>query len=104
MLSKKDIALSDTADKKNWKKVQKNGNSVGDYTAAPGDNTAFLYSGPVTLDANVHDHIIAAINLVDKKPGMLTVNENLSIGSIVRGERAQKDNIKKRVTYNYSSW
>ncbi|WP_341750774.1 autotransporter domain-containing protein [Candidatus Tisiphia endosymbiont of Sialis lutaria] len=94
MLSKNDIALSDTADKKNWKKVQKNGNSVGDYTAAPGDNTAFLYSGPVTLDANVHDHIIAAINLVGNKPGMLTVNENLSIGSIVRGERAQKDNIK----------
>ncbi|WP_375333689.1 autotransporter domain-containing protein [Candidatus Tisiphia endosymbiont of Xenochironomus xenolabis] len=94
MLSKKDITLSDTADKKNWKKVQKDGNPVGDYTAAPGDNTAFLYSGPVTLDANVHDRIITAINLVGNKPGMLTVNENLSIGSIVRGEKAQKDNIQ----------
>ncbi|MCC8484052.1 MAG: hypothetical protein LN561_05875 [Rickettsia endosymbiont of Labidopullus appendiculatus] len=94
MLSKKGIALSDTADKKNWKRVKKDGNPVGDYTAAPGDNTAFLYSGPVTLDANVHGRIITAINLVGNKPGMLTVNKNLSIGSIVRGKKAQKDNIQ----------
>jgi outer membrane autotransporter protein len=94
MLSRNNITLSDTADKKNWKKVQKNGNFVGDYTAAPGDNTAFLYSSPVTLDANAHNRIITAINLVGNKLSMLTVNENLSIGSIVRGKKAQKNNIK----------
>ncbi|MFP3017762.1 MAG: hypothetical protein ACEY3E_02395 [Candidatus Tisiphia sp.] len=46
---------------------------------------AITYGGNnLTLDADIDNAIIRAINLANHQPGDLTVNENLSIGSIVR--------------------
>jgi outer membrane autotransporter protein len=81
-------ALTDTAagGQNHWNEIDQNGLPVnlGAFIDAPQDNEAFTYGGNFILNANRPDAIITAINLVNHQPGDLTVNENLSIGSIVR--------------------
>ncbi|MFU7503157.1 MAG: beta strand repeat-containing protein, partial [Candidatus Tisiphia sp.] len=81
-------ALTDTAagGQNHWNEIDQNGLPVnpGAFVDAPQDNEAFTYGGNFILNANRPDAIITAINLVNHQPGDLTVNENLSIGSIVR--------------------
>lgn len=80
--------LTDTVngDQNNWNKIDQNGLSVNPsfFVDAPQDNKAFTYNANFTLNANRQGAIITAINLANHQPGDLTVNENLSIGSIVR--------------------
>ncbi|MDR0774586.1 MAG: autotransporter outer membrane beta-barrel domain-containing protein [Rickettsia sp.] len=79
--------LTDTAagGQNHWNEIDQNGLPVnpGVFVDAPQDNEAFTYGGNFILNAN-RPGAITAINLVNHQPGDLTVNENLSIGSIVR--------------------
>ncbi|WP_342279059.1 autotransporter outer membrane beta-barrel domain-containing protein [Candidatus Tisiphia endosymbiont of Myopa tessellatipennis] len=70
----------------NWQQIDQNGavfNPIG-YVDAPLNNEAFSYGDNFTLNANrPAGAIITAINLANHQPGILTVSQNLSIGSIV---------------------
>jgi outer membrane autotransporter protein len=70
----------------NWHGINDNGTDLNDAAVnkAP-DGQAFTYGGNFTLDADNADAVITAINIVGHTPGLLTVNQNLSIGSIITG-------------------
>ncbi|MDD9335140.1 MAG: hypothetical protein PV347_03750 [Rickettsiaceae bacterium] len=51
--------------------------------AGAANRPAISYGGDFTLNADILDATITAINLANHNPGILTVSQNLSIGSIV---------------------
>lgn len=77
----RDGSLSDGVGNGNWQQISQTGNLIPIYTDAPQDK-AITYNGNFTLNANMDNANIIAINLARFTPGLLTVNRNTNIGSI----------------------
>ncbi|WP_341748386.1 autotransporter outer membrane beta-barrel domain-containing protein [Candidatus Tisiphia endosymbiont of Dascillus cervinus] len=78
----------DGAGNRTWNHINNDGTDRGanyDMQAVviAADRPAISYGGGFTLNADILDATITAINLANQNPGELTVNQNLSIGSIV---------------------
>jgi outer membrane autotransporter protein len=86
--------LSNTVADGNWHDIGDDGIDLGNPVGGPADNFAITYGGDFTIDADVKNRKIQAINVKNHNPGVFRISEDTTIGSIISDGDGNKMSIE----------